>query len=407
MGLLDPPLVSRAAAAATYAPESDWAETWIRDAFAPPPESDVPTLTWSNSRATALTSPVETKPAIVGTGTQVTGWDGASDTKFRYFPGIYKTANGGALDLGLYGDWKPGGQAQSAGWPVVFEFVTAATNTTVEIAFYCSVTTFALMFEVNGRLISDASIRSTFASNDHKVTLTFPVAKARTIRVWGNHAFGLHAVRVPTGETITKPSSTITRRIAVIGDSWVNGSSDSHDYPQGANTFEAFAPRLLRLMGADSMILAGIGGTGFVNGISSNPQAHYASRVSTVVGMNPHAIVFYGSINDMTLVSQVEEQVTAALAACVSVPEVYVIGPAQADRADSNAAVRAATLAAGRTFIDMSTFAYGTGNVLNRKGDGNRDVFMRSDNAHLTLAGHRALAESAYRKIRAAKFPQP
>lgn len=392
---------------ATYAPDADWAETWIRDAFAPPSASDIPTLAWSNTRATALTTPVEAKPPILGTGAQVNNWDGASDTKLRYFPGVFNTANGANLDLGLYGSWKPGGQAQAAGWPLVFEFITDATNTTVEIAFYSSITAVDLMIEVNGRLLSDSVIRSSVASNDHKVTLTFPVARSRTIRVWGSHAMGLVAVRVPTGGTITKPSSTITRRIALIGDSWANGSSDSYDYPQGANNRETFAPRLLRLMGADSMILAGIGGTGFVNGIAASPQAHYASRVSEVVGMNPHAIVFYGSINDMTLLSQVQEQVTAALAACASVPEVYVIGPALADRADSNAAVKAATLAAGRTFIDLSTFAYGTGNALSRKGDGNRDVFLRSDNAHLTLAGHRALAETAYRKIRAAKFPQP
>jgi hypothetical protein len=113
-------------------------------------------------------------------------------------------------DLALYGSIKPGGVAQIAKWPIVVSFTTDATNTVVEVPFYVGGQT-ALLIEINGRLLSEGSITYTPPSGSaRQLTLTFPTAGARTIRIWG--AEGLMAVRVLTGGSITKPASPAAAR---------------------------------------------------------------------------------------------------------------------------------------------------------------------------------------------------
>jgi len=152
-------------------------------------------------------------------------------------------------------------------------------------------------------------------------------------------------------------------------------------------------------LGADSTILAGIGGTGWVAGLDGATPNPYSTRLATVLAMNPHVLVFYGSINDGTAGTGVQDAVTSVLNQCTAVPEVYVIGPLLNGYSGANAAVKAGTLAAGRVFIDMGDFLFGTGKVDAPKGDGNRDFLLYTDGVHPTLNGHKAIAESAFRRI--------
>lgn len=338
------------------------------------------------------------KPAILGTGHQTLAWDGASDTVFRYFPGSFNSGNGGNADLALYGATKPGGVSQAAKWPIIISFTTDATNTVVEIPFYSSASG-AVLVEVNGHLMNDSSLVYT-ASPARQLTLTFPTPAARTIRIW--NADGIEAVRVPTGGTLTKPAAA-PRRIAIIGDSWVNGQGASWTAtPTGATIVETFAPRLLRLMNAGDMILAGIGGTGWLAGTDGGSSNAYNTRISTVLAMSPDVIVFYGSQNDPATdpSGTLQAAVASALASVSAVPEVYVISTMISGYEAANATVKAATVAAGRRFIDMTDYIYGTGSVVAPTGDGNKDVFLQSSsNLHLTFAGHKAVTNAVYSKL--------
>jgi len=373
----------------------DWVANYVREAFTPPAADDLPTIVYTTPDTTALSSPVTYKPAILGTGSQTLNWDGQSDTNFRISSGTYYSGNGGSNDLALYGTVKPGGGAQAANWPIMLSFVTSSA--TIELAFYTAVTTDTPMFRVNGKWVTEKNIQRSATGNAYKATLTFPSAKSRTITVHGGQSLGLMAVRLPTGGTLTKPAGTIKRRVAIIGDSYVNGAGGAG--AEGAGNLESFATRLAHLMGADDVLLAGIGGTGWVAGMDGATPNPYSTRTSYVAGKSPHALVFYGSINDGSSAGAIQAAVESTLQSVAAVPEVYVIGPALSGYSANAAAVKAGTLAKGRVYIDAEDFIFGTGRIDNPKGDGNRDFYLMADGAHPTFAAHKALAEHCFRGI--------
>ncbi len=370
-------------------------EDFITQSFAPPPARDLPVITLSPGENTALSSPVVYRPYIVGTGVQVLNSDGQGDSNIRFSPGTYASSNGGQGDFAMYGEIKPGGAAQFARWTFDATFVTSASNSVVEVGFF-SLNTFSdePMIEVNGRRVADAAPLRTFGGNGWKLTLTFPTAASRRIVLTIPGAAGLMAIRVPTGNTITKPTDAIGKRMAIIGDSFVNGAGSG----SSGNAFnhETFAPMLAHLLGADERLLAGIGGTGFVAGGTTN---NYETRLPYVLGKNPHVLIFFCSINDGTNGAGLQAAVTSALALCTAVPEVYVIGCVRAGYEASNAAAKTATLAAGRKWVNMDGFINGTGRITDRKGDGNADFFIVADGVHPTLEGHRALARGIFRQM--------
>ena len=372
-----------------------WAEESKRGAAS----YDIPTLAWSASLTTGMTSPVEYRPSVCGTGAQVTGWDGRNDPNFRFFSGSFMTAQGAQSDLALMGEIKPRGASQAARWPIVIEFDTSSGVNQIEVSFYTDIPPYVMM-DVNGRAVTDVvEMGPAGLGNAKKVLFTFPVARARRVRIYCTP--GLHAVRVPTGQSITKPAETVTRRVAFIGDSWTNGSANSYDYPSGANNVETFAPRLGKMLGAQDMILAGLGGTGFVAGMDGGSPANYATRLDAVLAMDPDVLVVNGSINDGVGGTGVQAAATALLTAAVAVvPEVYCVGTMLQGFSSNHAAVQAAAAAVpGVTFIPMLGFVETGSNASAPNGSGNGDVFLRPDNVHPTLAGHVAISQAIYRQI--------
>lgn len=391
-------LIHKLPAITPQSAQDDWVGNYVRDATAAPPPVDLPAVAYTSHTtgdATTLTSPVVVKPPVVGTGAKTTGWTGATDTNFRYAGGVFSTDGGANGDAAVYGELKPGGDAQVATWPVLVSFTTSSA--TVEVAFRAKLDTITPMFSINGRLVSDINVSRSATGMYFTATLTFPSERTRTIQVLCGRELGFNSVRLPAGGTLSKPAAP-KRRVAVIGDSYVNGAG-SYVTNGGANTLESFAHRLCRLMGSDDQILAGIGGTGWVNGSTSTPQTHYGSRIDAVLAMNPHVMVFYGSINDGPSGVGVQAAVEAALARCTAVPEVYVVGPLLNGNDGNNAAVKSGTLNAGRVFVDLGRYLYGTGKVDSPKGDGNRDFYLMSDGFHPTFAGHKAIAERIFRGV--------
>lgn len=379
-----------------------WIDSWVSSAFAQPDMVHQPVVTWAATMTTALSSPVVYKPEKCGIGSATVDWNGASDPVFRYFSGLFETKNGGAGDLGLCGQTKPLGFSQAARWPLVFEFVTSSANSTVEIAFYSLSPGMNYLVEINGKFLSDSPLTTTATTNGHRMTLTFPTAASRRIRIWNTGECGLAEVRVPTGQSITKPTSTITRRVALIGDSYINGAGTAVGEVPGTLSINTFAPRLARLMGADDIIMAGIGSTGFVNGSDGGTPNPYSTRLSAVLAMNPHVLIVNASINDGSAGTGVQAAVTNFLSTAAAVPEIYVMGVMQAGHSSNSAAAKTAALAAGRKYIDTDAFMYGTGSVSNQTGVGNRDYFMGPDNTHGTIDFHKAVADSAFRLVKLA-----
>lgn len=377
-----------------YSKATTWVDARIATADGLTPPADTPTITWSNSDVTALTSPAIIRPAATNGGVQVTNWDGASDTIFRYEPGVFMTDAGGSADYALYGSIKPGGDTQAARWPLGMSFVTQAANSVVEVAFYSRETANAIRVEVNGKFVSHAMNYTPLPSNAGKFTLTFATAAARTIRIWAFGSLGIAQFRVPAGQTFTQPAAP-KRRIALLGDSYLNGSGSS--YPNASTVDQTtYGLRLARYMGGDSFMLAGIGGTGVQAGSSTNPASNYASRASIINARSPQVLVINASINDGTDAGTLQASMASLLQQFTSIPEVYVVGGFRAQYGNNYAAIKAATIAANRTYLDLGTLLFGSGKLGDPKGDGTNDFWLLEDGSHPSLDAHVAAARVAF-----------
>lgn len=385
-----------------YSKLTAWMEARTATADERPPAVDIPTIVWSSSDVTALTSPAIVRPAACNTGSQVTNWDGATDPVFRYEPGVFMTDAGGNADYALYGSVKPGGDAQAARWPLAISFVTQPTNSIVEIAFYSRETNNGIRVEVNGRFTSEALSYTPSPSNAGKVTLSFPTAAARTIRIWAFGTLGIAQVRIPTGQALTRPTAP-KRLTALLGDSYLNGAGSSFPYAATVDQ-TTYGLRFGRYIGGDSFMFAGIGGTGISAGSSGTPANNYATRAAVINARAPQVLIINASINDGTAAGSLQASTTALLNQFAAVPEVYVLGGIKAGYEANYAAVRAATVAAGRTYLDLGGVLFGSGKLGSPKGDGTNDFWLAEDGAHPTADAHVAIARVAFKAYARARL---
>lgn len=368
---------------------SQMLDRWVTDAFAPPPAADVPVITFDTTSYGTLHAPKRIGD-VANAGLDMDG-----DTKFRYFgfpQGIATPADPTQfVDTTL----KPGGATQAANWPFSVEFETTSDIVQVKSRANAASPNQGIIL-VNGRMVQDTRIQSTTAAGSWtRMRLTFPSTGFRRIQIVGLNptAGSFGGVQVTTGHSVVRPNYEVKRRIAIIGDSLTNGSGVA---PGGAVFTETFALRLAYLMGADQVILAGIGGTGWVTQSGAETQSHFGARVAPVVAMDPDAIIFMGSRNDPTATG-VQAAVEAALDGCASVPEVYVTGTVtKTGFTAQNAAIKAGTEAKGRRFIDLAGLIYGTGKSGAPTNDGNADFFIGTDGIHPTHEGHKYVARKLF-----------
>lgn len=381
-----------------YARLDSWVPARINESLTEAPLRDQPTVTWTNTMATALSSPVVYVPPGVNGGSQVTNWDGQSDTNMRWFSGVFNTANGGASDLAMYGSIKQGGGAQFARYPIIVEFITSSTNTTIEVSGYSLSASLDHGIEVDGKLVSRNPFVRPYSTASWTMTITFPVARSRRMRLYIPAEAGLGAIRVPTGQSITKPSGSPVKRIAILGDSWSNGTGIG-----SGGYWNSYAMLLARFLQADDIFHMGIGGTGFVAGTDGGTPNNYGTRASVVTGKSPHIVIMNCSTNDGAAGTGVTAAVTSILStfSAASIPKVYVVGQPLSAYFSNSEAARAATYNSGQQFLDLGNLFSGTGHMYNPVGDGNREYFISSDNSHPNDAGHRAIAEMTFQLIHA------
>ncbi|WP_370246896.1 hypothetical protein [Nocardioides sp.] len=393
----DPASLTRAALDARF----NWRRLWAARALQPPASFDTPVISVSASSGTSLgASPVVYKPAIVGIGSSTSSWNGASDTNIRYggAPGVatfFSTANGGSGDLALYGNIKPGGGAQAARWPVIYEFETSAQS--IEIwTFHLAQDVF--LVEVNGALVTPQGMaQATSTAGSGRIDLTFntpgPGGARRRIRIFAGGGHGLSEIRVPASNTIVKPGAR-TNTIAVIGDSWVNGAT-------GVSSVDSFAPLLMRMIDPSAdYVLFGIGGTGWTVGSDGGSPNNYSTRTTLINSINPNLLLIYGSQNDGN--SNIGSTVSSVLGSLSSLQKIVVIPTLLGGYPTQTASVRSAVLGAGRTYVDgVAGLISGSGYVnAPQVLAGNTSLFLLgSSDLHLNQRGHQMLATAVFQAI--------
>lgn len=398
-----PEYLQPSALKATIDAKAGWAQKYAQDKNRTPAH-DTPVITWTNVLTSALSSPVQYRPAICGSGTPASDWDGQSDTNFRFGPGIFETFGGANGDRNVRGMQKPGVTTGAYRWPLIVEFTTTAAQ--VEVTAEGNATAAQFLLSINGADTSDITVQrpSTVTGTTYTFMLTFANERARTIRLWMSGGLQLYAVRVPTGQSIAKAAAPTLTGVT-LGDSFFEGAGNSGDYPnQGTSQFETQATRILRKLGCDATLLANVGGTGF---IESGGATTYGGRVATILSIipSPDIVIVNVSTNDGESpdASALQAAMEGLLDDLAAVPEVYVLACPRVGYEASNAAGLAAATAKGRPFIDVSGIMTGTGTVTAKTGDGSNDFLRMTDGVHPNLVAHRTFAEVAVPLIVAAR----
>lgn len=308
--------------------------------------------------------------------------EGSSYYRYPALPSASNYANNsGRL---VISDVKPGGESQSAYWLFNIEFVTSSPV----VEFIVNATTTNGSFGnilINGKRISERAIRHTGTSGTGvTVKMTFPSVRRRVITVLGlNNGLGrFGGVAVAPGYTVVKPPNRPSRKIAFLGDSFVNGTNLT-------GMTETFAWRLGYLMGADEILQAGIGGTGFISTIGEAGNSVFSGRIPYIQGWNPDVVIVAGGRNDPSN-NTLQAAVSEVLGAFEG-KEVYLVSTASEEtQVTINNNLRLAAQESGVKFVRASL-----------------DFYDREDSVHLTFNSHREFADELFTKIQSFKSAGP
>lgn len=161
--------------------------------------------------------------------------------------------------------------------------------------------------------------------------------------------------------------------VAVLGDSYTAGDGLA-DRKQG------WAYKI----GSD---LAGVGGTGFVNGGSCGNHT-YGERLDAVLALNPETLIIQGGLNDSRSSGKVADAAFSVLDRAKNVPNVVLVGPpnvlGRAGEEEVDAGLRAAATAANVEYISALSW----------------DLEYLQDATHLTSTGHADFAANVTSSIR-------
>lgn len=371
----------------------DWATSRESDIESRTFLNDTPlSISWAATMDKSVPDMDTYRISKCGTETKTTNWSGQDDPVFMfgYANNTYTTNQGWASDLVLNTGYKPGGAAQAASWPFIMAWTM--TGSEFDVFGYGNAYDYAGLIEVNGRFVDAAPLRSGLPTGEWRLNVKFRSSATRTVRLWLDRG-SVSGINVPKGTSVSKPAFS-GRKVAVIGDSYTNGAGVSSDFPnRGASNFETYAARFARALDtASTPLLAGIGGTGWVAG---GDTSSFRTRIPAVLEWNPDTLIIGGSINDD---SSTTEQITAAakhlLGLCTAVPKVYVVwtpfdGSSYWYRIRD--ALKKETVAANRTFFDLTGVMFGSGKIGAPTGDGTNDFYRMTDGVHPTLDAHKAM----------------
>lgn len=352
---------------------------WFAKATAAPSAVDTPVVTVVPVANTTLPGGTIVKPLRLAS--DATKVDKAGDPAFFHSGTPTLTSN--ALDGTNYviADWLPLGQPANRFYVIREDFLTGATAV-VEIRVKPAATSLGYRISVGGKWLTLASQRVSglTANGEYRIVLTFPSARVRHITFEaGSRVTTFGGVVVPAGQTVSRyePSGI---KFAVVGDSFAGGAGSP---PDGAGYTETFPNFLAKLFGAGEFRNFGYGGSGYIAS-----DAPYSTRLAAVLEYAPDVLIVTGSRNDGSNPSTLYQAVLDFLSALESVPQIYVTGPSTSGFTAANETVRAATLKAGREFIDGIEQLW----ILSPADIG-------ADNVHPQFQGHQKIAKGIYANI--------
>jgi acyl-CoA thioesterase I len=165
-------------------------------------------------------------------------------------------------------------------------------------------------------------------------------------------------------------------RVAVIGDSW----------SQGSDLVDPTASWPSRLHG--SVVVDGFGGSGFTVEASPCRDVAFPFRVDRALATDPDLVVVQGGLNDFDVSATVVRQGVEQTLRRLEGHRVVVVGPAAAPRRASGAArvdavLRQVTAAAGVPYVSTSEW----------------ELDYLPDRLHLTPEGHAAFGDAVQEEI--------
>ncbi|MDT0171005.1 hypothetical protein [Pseudarthrobacter sp. BRE9] len=375
MGILDPKPPTRAELSATYGPTA----AGMRAAFLPQPE--LPSaVTFST------TQPIAGGTQVTLTPSSPVSWRGgvpATD------PNGIKT-NLATGQLGM-------------------EFNVWGTAVAVKV--YCQSADSTVRLHVEGKLVTvrkGTPIPGAAVLYTTWVYLTFPTDGPHRVKISGKEVYWQAIAYTATGGISPATQAVAPVRMVVPGDSWVGGALET----PAMNTW---ASQLGSLLGIPEPMLAGQGGTGYVN---TGPGADGwtqdfgdTRRLDPIIAAKPTDVVWFGSINDGTSTEAAIKAAAKAAFAYVTaaLPTVrhHVIVPQPTTTTQQTSAVQVANRRAVTEAAQESTNVYTIINGVDDGwlNDGNRARFLGSDNTHLTQDGHDYIAGIIAEKLRPALSP--
>ena len=341
---------------------------------------------WWNA---VMAAPADVPTITMASSSQISGGTSVAPTA-SYFADPYFRYDG----CSAVATSSPGVGVVTAPELVIPETVTDATD--IEFRFRSGRTGVGVVgvrLIVDGKLSSLAMLRTFTTTSDtvYFYRCQFGSAKVRHLKFEIDGANRFDGVVVGTHAVLQRPAGPHKFRHTAIGDSLTIGGANYHIGSEVSGDLfyfrhESHAYYQAALMGCDSFVSLGAGGTGWSDTYPSDP---FSNRINLAMAGYPHVLGFYGSRNDYGKESQVIAAVQAGLARVENVPVVLVCGPQQAGYTALNELVRQGVVAAGRKWLNM---------------DGVAASPASNVTGHPTLAEQQAIAKAAHAQLDMARL---
>lgn len=334
--------------------------------------------------ATVMAAPSDTPTITMATSSQISGGTSLAPTADYNYDPYFRYDGCQSVQVS-----SPGVTSVVVPEIVIPEIVTDAAD--IEFKFRAGRTgtgVVGVRLVVDGKLSSLDMVRTftTTSGTVYYYKCHFSAAKVRHLKFVIDGANRFDGVVLGTYTVAQRPKGPHKNRMVAIGDSLTIGGADYHISAEQSGDlmyfrYECHAYFQSVLMGCDSFINLGVGGTGWSDVYPSDP---FSNRLATALSASPHVLGLFGSRNDYGHESQVLENVISGLDLVTDVPIVLVCGPQQAGYSALNELVRQGVVAAGRKWLDL---------------DGVAASPASNATGHPTFAEQVALAKAAHAQI--------
>ncbi len=354
---------------------------------APTVMSSPPTITLS--AAFAATS-------ISGATSRALGPSGALASFVRHYGGgtpSFTTAAGLSNTLGASETWltDPPGATGVRGQQQ-FEFMTDALEFELRL---CCLTSSAMRYRIwvdNQPTAADLSAGTGAGNNYYNLKVVLASAAPRLIRVETIMAT-VHSVWAHPTYSFWKPQDRLGPRIAILGDSFTEGSQSGWHH--------SWAWEMCHRLGWRDVYNSGLGGTGYLNAGSGGRSTFRGRVANDIIAHAPEWVFVQGGLNDTASGSAAITAEAALLFAQIKtgLPNcklVVLSPPASSNTISTLQTVRDAVFAAASGVADLTIdmidtttpWVFGTGKSGATTGNGNADIYVNTDGTHYTRAGY-------------------